>query len=309
MQLALDISSESPQSLRLTAKLLLDFAALLETAETTTIVPSSGFTAPPPPPPAPTATAPATSTANQTSAPAYVPPPPSNVVPIAPPPPPVTPAAPPAPASSQVPVPPPTTQGAASPATTAAATGTPDELDKSGMPWDARIHQKTKGTKKDGTWKIQKGIDSAIVSAVTQELHARMINSTAAGPPAAAAPPAPSAPIPIPPPGAVPPSANATVIPVVPPAPVHVPQATDVGMPDANGQGVVPAGVSFRDLVTKITLARNAPAPGVAPKLTGDQVNSIIQAAGAPSLQALGSMLHLIPAVDLAIDLAIASAP
>src|SRR6185369_6722013 len=49
------------------------------------------------------------------------------------------------------------------------------EYDSAGMPWDARIHQKAKGKKKDLTWKLIKGIDPAVVQTVTAELMARKI--------------------------------------------------------------------------------------------------------------------------------------
>jgi len=166
--------------------------------------------------------------------------------------------------------------------------------------------------KQDGTWKLQKGIDVALVTAVTQELHARMINSTAAGPPQhASAPPAPTnvsippppplppgaqIPVPLPPPGATPPppvydaAGNLS-------APVPVPQSVDVGVRDAAQPGMVqPVGSPFRDLIAKITAARNAG------KLTADEVTSLVMQAGAPSLQLLGSMSHLVPVVDSYID-------
>jgi hypothetical protein len=53
------------------------------------------------------------------------------------------------------------------------------EIDRSGLPWDARIHQKGKGQKRDGTWKLQKGLDPAFAQQVIQELSARRVASHA----------------------------------------------------------------------------------------------------------------------------------
>lgn len=55
----------------------------------------------------------------------------------------------------------------------------PAEYDSAGLPWDARIHQKKKSQKKDGTWKLQKGLDNAIVMAIMPELIARKISAPA----------------------------------------------------------------------------------------------------------------------------------
>lgn len=174
------------------------------------------------------------------------------------------------------------------------------------MPFDLRIHQKTKGKKRDGTWKLQKGIDQALVTAVTQELHARMINSTPAAPPANVPPPppptAPSVGIPpIPPPGALPPHPVGVPADVQGNQSVHVPQPPDVGVSHpAHPNMVQPASVGpaadYRALVNKLTAARNAG------KLSGEQLTSLLLQAGVPSLQLLGSMLHLVPIVDAYLD-------
>lgn len=46
------------------------------------------------------------------------------------------------------------------------------ERDSTGLPWDARIHAKSKTTNKDGTWKSARGVDAATVAAVEAELRA-----------------------------------------------------------------------------------------------------------------------------------------
>jgi hypothetical protein len=192
--------------------------------------------------------------------------------------PPVAAAAPPPPPAAPVvqdalPLPPPPPPAAVAPPAGEVSTAAP-EYDAAGMQWDARIHQRTKGKKKDGTWKIQKGIDPAVVMAVTQELAARRPAAAAAVslPPA----PAPVASVAPPPPSAAPPPPAASVQPGL--------------------------GITFRSLVSKIMAATKEG------KLTQQQVTEIVQSAGAPSLQMLNSMAHLVPDVDAAIDAALLGA-
>lgn len=211
------------------------------------------------------------------------------------------------------------------------------------MPWDARIHQSGKGKKKDGTWKLKKGIDPTIVAQITQELHAAgRVRSPGAAPTAPSVPPAPEVPaapsfqapqiqaaaqapytatpqaqdpyaqaaaqngqaaIPPPPPVAPQGSEGAQIPP--PPvslsaAPVPVPPTANVGMPDAGNSGMVQT-VNFRSLVAKITKARTEN------KLTAEEVSSIVQSSGAPNLQMLANMAHLVPVVDSMIDATLAT--
>jgi hypothetical protein len=46
------------------------------------------------------------------------------------------------------------------------------ELDKRGLPWDARIHASSKAKLKDGNWKLARNIDPAVVVKVEAELFA-----------------------------------------------------------------------------------------------------------------------------------------
>lgn len=43
------------------------------------------------------------------------------------------------------------------------------ELDSQGFPWDERIHARTKTKITDGTWKLKRGVDQALVSQVRAE--------------------------------------------------------------------------------------------------------------------------------------------
>lgn len=181
------------------------------------------------------------------------------------------------------------------PPTTASQTATNTfEYDAVGMPWDARIHQKTKNKKKDLTWKLQKGIDPAIVQAVTAELAARK---------------GASAPVSLPPAGAntvsVPTISSIPAPPGVPPPPP--PLSSSVSVPPPPGStamvgtaGPVGAISAYRALIDKITAATKAKT------ITPQQVSQICQDCGAPSLMALNTLQHLIPDVDSRVEAVLA---
>jgi len=257
-----------------------------------------------------------------------VPPPPSNVVPL-----------------FNVPAPPANTAAgpiaSAPPAPSAAAAGVPSgvasvasqpaEYDSAGMPWDARIHQKAKGKKKDLTWKLIKGIDEATVIAVTAELAARKIATPASPSVAPAQAPSSSlnpvfvADVPPPPPavGAVPPPPATVAQPVflpetnnagqpnsvpVPPVPSAPPVET-VPTPNGPVTGVVPVppiapagpvGVTYRSIIDKMTAGTKAQT------LTAAKVLQIVQDCGCPNLQQLNQMPQIWADVDARIELALA---
>lgn len=163
------------------------------------------------------------------------------------------------------------------------------EVDSAGMQYDARIHQKAQGKKKDGTWKLIKGVDTAIVQAVTAELAARKGASAPVSlPPAAAATGSTSVP--------VPPVANVPAPPGVP-APPAGGASSSVPVPPSPTAGTVGAS-AYRTLIDKITELTRAN------KITPAKVSEICQSQGAPSLMALNSMQHLIAAVESSIDAA-----
>lgn len=47
-------------------------------------------------------------------------------------------------------------------------------VDINGIPWDARIHSAKKTRTKDGAWREKRGVDSALVAKITEELKAVM---------------------------------------------------------------------------------------------------------------------------------------
>ena len=152
--------------------------------------------------------------------------------------PPAAPPAPPAPEASQEPAAvfgqPPIVHAAPGslPPAYAPAAAAPPDLDSTGLPYDARIHNKSRTKKQDGTWKLAKGIDPALAAGITAELRAQF-----------PAPPVPVAPdVPPPPPPPAPP-----VVPPAPPAPPAAPAA-----PVSSGP------VTFRDVLAKVTAGQAA---------------------------------------------------
>lgn len=335
MQIMIDVTVESPEALDIAADFLKQHAALKRGLELPTgfntdeseDAPSVPTGTPPAPPAPPTAEQIAAMQTLQ----AFTgkPPAPSNVVPFPP--------APPAPVSTS---PTPPVANSAGSGTGATA---PVELDDSGMPWDARIHSKNKSKKQDGTWRLLKNVDKALLESVTQELHARMINSPAPvvevpapsfpgssalplppappvvpGPAANTAAPAPAMPVPaVPAPGNVfgksplpagvtpaPLPAASVSLPAAPPVPV--PAAPALGLPDSSNAGMVPPApapeqmTEYRSFVAKAMQARNDG------RLGADAVAQIVQQAGAPSIQLLGNMTHLVPKANFILDATLA---
>lgn len=174
------------------------------------------------------------------------------------------------------------------PATPIAPAAAAGEYDSAGVPWDARIHQKKKTVKADGSWKLQKGIADSIVEFVMKDLAPRIRSSSAAAPPAPPAgslPPAHLAPPPIPPVNS---SAQAPLAPAAPPAPAS--------------PGAVDTDEAYRALVNRIVEARTA--KGLSPE---DLSAHVYAPCGVPSLQALRAMPGKIPEVATMLDALIAS--
>lgn len=286
MQLMIDLDTETAQGLRMAATLLMNYAVMKDKQP----APATSVVAAIPEVPAPPS-APVT----------IVPPPPSNVLPFVPPPPtipgvPVA-AVPIAPAPVNVSIPAAGVTNASTAPATPPASNVPLEYDAAGMPWDARIHQKAKSRKKDGTWKLQKGIDQTLVQSVVSELAAKRLSPSAA-PLLSMTAPLPATVVPPPPP--VPLNAlNEPFVPAVPPPPnVPPPPPADVPAPSPVDTSAV-SGVTFRQLLDKITEGTKAG------KLDPLKVAQIVQQHGAPNIMSLKGMAHLIPDVSASIDAAL----
>ncbi len=73
-----------------------------------------------------------------------------------------------------------------------AAVAENDRLDRTGLPWDERIHASSRAKNADSTWRKKRGIDEGTVALVEAELKALMMLPAAAAP-AIPAPPVPAA--------------------------------------------------------------------------------------------------------------------
>lgn len=303
MQIMIDLSTESPASLRMAAKFLQDHAHLKEAAEAGQVPmgtqPKTADELPPN----------VTLMRDEKGNIVYDPADPAFKVPTPPaPPPPV--------AHSTVTVSPPATQDT-QPFPAAPPPPLPisqpnevvlppavDEFDKAGVPWDARIHQKTRHKKQDGTWKIQRGMDSAVVAAVMQELAPRIRLPGTSTPPAVGA----SAPVTLPQTERATPQTgpvNSQVLPrtAAPPAPNVPPPPANQGQetPPAPSAPPVPAPPNsapsaYRALIAKINEAKKSG------KLTQEEMMSAVSTSGCPNLQMLFNMPDLIPDVEAKID-------
>lgn len=157
------------------------------------------------------------------------------------------------------------------------------ELDKHGLPWDARIHAGTKRKNADGSWTAKRGIDQALVTTVEAELRQVMAAGVPAAPVAPVAPIAPPAP-PTPP-----------VAPVAPPASPVAPTAPAPEAPSADGRTL------FVGLIGRASAAMNAG------KLTQEEVSQICGKFGIPALPLLANRLDLVAQVASEIDALIAA--
>lgn len=202
------------------------------------------------------------------------------------------------------------------------------EYDKSGLPWDVRIHNKKRTKKQDGTWKLIKGLDPTVAQQVIQELSARRVAPHAGGTPVSPhgvghfpavtagvaemgvtpqpaapsnvswnPPPAPTVPLP---PGLIRPPANSNTVPL--------PPFSGSGSTNAVHIPIAPEGVSFPPSPPGQPTDNTAygpvpPPPTAAYKQLMDKLSDatrnktldprrvmpIVQKHGAPNLMALGT--------------------
>lgn len=182
------------------------------------------------------------------------------------------------------------------------------EVDKSGLPWDGRIHSGPADKKPkngDGTWRKKRGVDDATVAAVEAELRAALGAPAAAAPaPAVPVPPvaeAPAAAVPPPPPAAAAAPVPASPIPAPAaaapaPAPAAAPP-TPAPAVTASGPAVAttaPSGPAstFAELMRKITSLQ------AAGTLTVEGTAEISAALGISGVRDLITRPDLVPSFD-----------
>lgn len=158
------------------------------------------------------------------------------------------------------------------------------ERDANGLPWDARIHTRTRSQTIDGVWKLQRGIDTTLVDTVMKE-HKQLMALPQGKPATApiAPPPAPIAPIAPASPSW--PSSPTALAPSVPVTPVAADPVND------------PCPADFNTFIARIS-------KHIAKGLLGaHQVKAICEEHGVASLPLVASRPDLIPQIAAAIDL------
>ena len=153
-------------------------------------------------------------------------------------------------------------------------------VDKTGLPWDARIHSSGKNLNADGTWRSKRGVSATAMAQVEAELKVLMA--------------VPSATVSVPPP----PPQNPTV---APPVPQNIPVAIPVA------SAAVPMSPDNTDLRNQfVALVGRTSAAISAGKLSQDQLQKCCDAVGITSLPQLGIRLDLVPNVASMVDAIIA---
>lgn len=145
------------------------------------------------------------------------------------------------------------------------------ELDSDRLPWDSRIHSSSKKQNQDGTWRLKRGLDAALVERVKAELR------------------------------------TALAAPAVPAAPEQ--PATTAAAPELTPEPS--AGSVFGDHSTPPPPPAAEPTPAAAPSdtpqnyaefmtrmstVSADRVNQVLQGLGVPNVALLSTRPDLIPA-------------
>lgn len=170
------------------------------------------------------------------------------------------------------------------------------EVDAQGLPWDGRIHASSRAKVVDGTWRLRRGVDDQIVTAVKRELQIAMGAPTIAPAPefVMSAPvvesndmtqffKAPEVPLPIVPP---PPFVNTVVPPVTS---VDISHLQEVGA--AQTASPTSPALTFMKLMQLITAKYQAK------ELDQAMIQAAITKVGLPSLPMLGSRPDLVQSV------------
>lgn len=200
-----------------------------------------------------------------------------------------------------------TVPSAGAPMVLGAASTTPAsgvELDKDGLPWDARIHTESKAKNADGRWRSKRNLEAAFKAQVEAEL--RQVMGAPAAPLVQGVAHA-TTPVSVAASSTVPPAPNGVVPQPVapPPAPAPVVGAAP-SMPAAPNSA--PAGEVPQDARQQfVGLVGRASAAIQGGKVTQAEVTQICAAAGVPALPLLANRLDLVAHVAGQVDALIAS--
>lgn len=147
---------------------------------------------------------------------------------------------------------------------------TASNLDKSGLPWDERIHSSSKALTADGLWRKKRGVDDAKVAEVEGQLKQLMSLPTPA----------------------------VTAVPSIVPAPTPI---AVVPAPPAPAPTVIDGRQAFVNLIGRVSSAIQAQ------KITQAEVLQECEKVGVPSLPLLANRLDLVPQVAMSVEAIIVS--
>jgi len=158
------------------------------------------------------------------------------------------------------------------------------EQDAAGLPWDNRIHSRTKSKTSDGKWRYKREINDHIIQKVEGELRqalaAPIIEET----------------IEIVKPVEMPTVAANTYVPPPPVKPLVDLMPPIISTPPAPPAGTPAPSMDFPALMQKITAALQSG------KITSQTVISIVHKFGLPNLPVVGTRPDLVPAIAAEID-------
>jgi hypothetical protein len=189
----------------------------------------------------------------------------------------------------------------------------PVDLDRHGLPYDARIHSTPAKKNADLSWRAKRGVSNETVATVEAEL--RQLMAASGGPPPVS-PPAPSPTVPSPPPASIaapPPGSPSATVPT-PPTPSAAaagpgPAATTVASPSdvpAAPTAQAPTGAQlFAALMRRVNASQNrADNP-----LTKEQTDEALQACELTKLPDFIRRPDLIPVFESVLEDRLAPAP
>lgn len=160
-----------------------------------------------------------------------------------------------------------------------------DERDTEGLHWDARIHSRTKSKIANGTWKLMRGVDSALVDQVKREQLGTVTPATGTTPlPPATFTPAVEVDAPKPPAAPPPPAAPATAPEQAPSTASTAPaSSTPTSAPAAPGATVQDSSITWLSTVTRTSKGMKDG------KWTQEQLGEIMKQLGVPGVSALNA--------------------
>ena len=148
-------------------------------------------------------------------------------------------------------------------------------VDKTGLPWDSRIHSAAKSFNADGTWRARRGLADGYSNQIERELRQVMAIPSPLGTTTASGAPAST--------------------PFVASAPIAVASSSagSIPLPPATAS---PAIQPYLDLMNKVSSAL------AGARITQPQLQKVCEAVGLPNFVLLGTRLDLVPTVAPMID-------